>query len=80
MDRSTAKVITWVVILLLLLIKGIAVLIGSKTLAYLSGLFGIIIIVAVQLPFHTCPHCGRMLGRHHLSYTHCPHCGELLED
>lgn len=80
MDRSTAKVVTWIVGLIMFLLVGIGVLIGSKTMAYLSMIISLIIISVIQLPFHKCPHCGTPLGRRHLNYTHCPHCGELLED
>ena len=80
MDRSTAKVVIWIIVLLIMLLGGIAAILQLTTMAYLVAIIGGILIVAIAMPFHTCPHCGHILGRNYLDYTHCPHCGELLQD
>lgn len=80
MDRATAKVIIVVICLLMLLLLGISALIGSTIMAFLTILIGGVIIVAVWIPFTTCPNCGRYLLRGNWYYSQCPHCGGFLND
>lgn len=80
MDRAAAKVIIVVIGLLMLLLLGISAIIGSKVMAFLTILFGLIIIAAVWSPFMLCPNCGRYLPKGNWYYTQCPHCGEFLND
>ena len=80
MDRSTAKVIIAIICLLMLLLIGVSAIIGSRLMAFLTVLFGLIIILAVWAPFMICPNCGRYLPKGNWYYSQCPHCGEYLND
>lgn len=79
MRRSTAKILTFLLIFLTFLAMGIAAGNGNKEACIWIILVSLGIDLILSL-FLRCHNCGRGQGRNWLFAAYCPHCGESLDD
>ena len=78
MRRSTAKILTLLVVLAMVAAVVVCKITGWDTALILIELAGFIVLAVLSL-FLRCPNCGRLPGRGGFFYEYCPYCGEWLD-
>lgn len=79
MHRSTAKILSILLIVLTFFAVAIASLADNKD----ACIWIILVSVGIDLiltRYLRCPYCGRGQGRNWLWAQYCPYCGENLDD
>lgn len=78
MDRSLAKILMFLSIIVLAFAAGAFAIAQNKIACIISFVVWAICYVVLSY-FARCPHCGRWPGRHDLFAHYCPRCGEPLD-
>ena len=78
MRRSTAKILTLLVVLAMIVALLVCEITGSHGAAFLIVLVGMMILAVLSL-FFRCPNCGHLPRRGGLFDEYCSHCGEWLD-
>ena len=78
MRRSTAKILTLLVVLAMIVALLVCEITGSHGAALWIVLVGMMILAVLSL-FLRCPSCGHLPRRGGLFDEYCSHCGEWLD-
>ena len=78
MRRSTAKILTLLVVLAMIVALVVCQITGSHVAAFLIILV-CAVVYAILIKFFRCPNCGHLPRRGGLFDEYCPYCGEDLD-
>ena len=78
MRRSTAKVLTLLVVVVMVVALVVCEIAGWNTALFLFEL-ACLMVLAVLSKYLRCPKCGLLPGRGGFFYEYCPYCGEWLD-
>ena len=78
MRRSTAKLLTLLVVVVMVVALVVCKITGSDVAAFLI-ILACAVVYAILIKFLRCPGCGRLPDRVGFFYEYCPYCGEWLD-
>lgn len=78
MRRSTAKILTLLIVVVMVVALIVCEIAGWNDALFLFEL-ACLMVLAVLSRFLRCPSCGRLPGKGGFFYEYCPYCGEMLD-